>query len=472
MPYDFFIRRRVPLKIIQYILEFLNKIIPQYISEKMIKMYEVWTTTLNFKVASNIEKQKDYKVFEIENFLSDEECDLIIKLAKQKGMIQSTVINDNGKNVIDLYTRNSKQTWLEDIDNKLIKDLSNIISKLTDIPTEHQENLQIVSYEPSNYYKPHYDASYHPKVLPNMNYGVGPRLYTFIIYLNDNFEGGETEFPELGLKVKPQKGKAILFQNINNQFDLIPESLHGGCPVSSGTKWIANKWIRIWPVEMKNILKKFDKNNNTNKLISPNSFKCLKTVLYHNILTNNSPICFYDKENYVFIEIDNFLNLEICDNIMNNQIDISIIDNNITNYLNEFITVPMDNSVDNYEKINILTNDNKKQSVISPYITNQKQRFFSMYIFINDNYEGGSFYFPNIDKTIIPKKGKAIIFMSIDNSLSYDPRSLCIIEPVLKDKQIILEKHIYVISKHMKFVLDKPTEWVNNSYEILKDKEI
>jgi hypothetical protein len=462
MFYDYFITKRIPLKYVQYLLEFLNKYIPNYISKSLIKKYETWTTTLNIKVATNTEKYKDYKVFEIENFLSDEECDSIIKLAKHKGLIQSTIINDHGKNIIDLNTRKSHQSWLEDSDNDIIKRLSIAVSKITNIPVEHQEHLQVVSYEPSNYYKPHFDASYHPKILPIMNCGFGPRLYTLIIYLNNDFEGGETEFPKIGLKIKPEKGKAILFQNIDDNFDLIPESMHGGSPVTSGTKWIANKWIRIWPIEMKHVLSHFQENNNKNTIISPNNYKYLQTVLYHNILSNNFPLWVYDKNSFLFLEIENFINLDSLENI----------DYVITNQLSEVITVPMDNPIDHFEKIKMVTNDNQNPIIISPYITHHKQRFFSIYIFVNDDYEGGSFYFPNIAKTIIPKKGKAIMFMSIDNSLSYDPRSLCIIEPVLKNKQIILEKHINVLPTNMKFILDDASNWINHVYETLKDKEI
>jgi prolyl 4-hydroxylase len=47
----------------------------------------------------------------------------------------------------------------------------------------------------------------------------------------------------LGLKIKPEKGNAILFYNLlpNGQFDTL--SYHGGCPILKGEKWAANKWI-------------------------------------------------------------------------------------------------------------------------------------------------------------------------------------------------------------------------------------
>ena len=73
----------------------------------------------------------------------------------------------------------------------------------------------------------------------------GPRLLTVLFYLNDDFEGGETIFPKINKVVKPQKGKAVIFRNVDNDGVIISQAVHGGEPVKNGEKWIANKWIRI-----------------------------------------------------------------------------------------------------------------------------------------------------------------------------------------------------------------------------------
>ena len=53
-------------------------------------------------------------------------------------------------------------------------------------------------------------------------------LLTFLIYLNQDFTGGETAFPEQGQCIRPQTGMALLFQHL---------LLHEGCPVRSGVKY-------------------------------------------------------------------------------------------------------------------------------------------------------------------------------------------------------------------------------------------
>lgn len=51
----------------------------------------------------------------------------------------------------------------------------------------------------------------------------GKRFLIMMVYLNDDFEGGETEFPVLGDKVKPKKGKLLVFPPMWNY-------LHRGNP--------------------------------------------------------------------------------------------------------------------------------------------------------------------------------------------------------------------------------------------------
>ena len=76
------------------------------------------------------------------------------------------------------------------------------------------------------------------------------RYATFIIYLNDNFTGGETEFPKHNFKAKPKIGKGVLFFNLNdNNTYRRDNSFHGGLPPIVGEKWMCNKWIRLKPIK-------------------------------------------------------------------------------------------------------------------------------------------------------------------------------------------------------------------------------
>lgn len=187
--------------------------------------------------------QPDYSILEIPHFLSDFECDQIIELAKHKGLFPSRVYESSADNLDD-STRKSEQCWLEDPDHPIIKRLSEKAAELTKTQGNFQELLQVVSYKPSGFFNPHYDAcNGSEEFCARLNIN-GPRLATVLIYLNDDFEGGETVFPKIKKTVIPEKGKAVLFYNVNENGRPIYESLHGGNPVTKGYKFICNKWIR------------------------------------------------------------------------------------------------------------------------------------------------------------------------------------------------------------------------------------
>jgi prolyl 4-hydroxylase len=117
---------------------------------------------------------------------------------------------------------------------------------LTGKPIEHQESLQIVKYEKEGHFIGHYDACFGTAdFCERLNSGIGPRYMTVLIYLNDDYKGGSTSFPRINQHITPEKGKAIIFYNVHKDGTLIYESFHQGNKIEDGTKWIANKWIRI-----------------------------------------------------------------------------------------------------------------------------------------------------------------------------------------------------------------------------------
>ena len=67
---------------------------------------------------------------------------------------------------------------------------------------------------------------------------------------NDTHRAGGLPHPqnlvgchETGLKVKPEKGKVIIFYNMLPDGNMDEYSLHAACPVKKGIKWAANKWV-------------------------------------------------------------------------------------------------------------------------------------------------------------------------------------------------------------------------------------
>ena len=73
----------------------------------------------------------------------------------------------------------------------------------------------------------------------------GLRMITFMVYLSDVEAGGHTVFPQAGISVKPVAGSALYWYNCGAQYNYDSRIFHLGCPVLYGSKWIANKWIKM-----------------------------------------------------------------------------------------------------------------------------------------------------------------------------------------------------------------------------------
>ncbi|MDQ8756191.1 2OG-Fe(II) oxygenase [Sphingosinicella sp. LHD-64] len=112
------------------------------------------------------------------------------------------------------------------------------IADATGTAVEMGEPLHILRYQPGQEYRPHIDA------LPGVD---NQRIRTALVYLNDDYRGGETTFPELGLTVRGQAGDALIFHNVTWDGRPDPRTLHAGLPVAEGEKWLATRWIRQAP---------------------------------------------------------------------------------------------------------------------------------------------------------------------------------------------------------------------------------
>jgi prolyl 4-hydroxylase len=120
--------------------------------------------------------------------------------------------------------------------------IRNIASKLSGYPLSHVEYTQVVRYKDGQGFSEHYDTN--PKDKSNPSWS---RLATFMIYLNDDFIGGETEFTIHNQIIQPEQCKGIFWWNVN-QDELINESKHKGRYVIDGTKWIVNTWVHSIPI--------------------------------------------------------------------------------------------------------------------------------------------------------------------------------------------------------------------------------
>ncbi|MGU3374587.1 2OG-Fe(II) oxygenase [Chryseobacterium sp. M5A1_1a] len=146
------------------------------------------------------------QIFLIEDFLTEAECNNYIALSQEK-VFEEAKINVGGRQLMSKGIRNNDRLMI--FDNNLADDL---FRKAAEFLPQDQEGFKLLNfnemfrvykYSPGQQFKMHRDGNY----VRNEN---EKSFYTFLIYLNDDFEGGETEFENL-FTVAPKQGTALIF---------------------------------------------------------------------------------------------------------------------------------------------------------------------------------------------------------------------------------------------------------------------
>jgi len=160
------------------------------------------------------------KILTIEHFLSDEQCDQFIQLSERIGYENARL--DNGKVVSEVRNNHRVLHKDEALAAQLWQKLANWVPQKVDYskPIGLNELLRFYKYQKGHRFRGHQDGSY---IRSKTEFS----RYTFMIYLNEGFEGGETKFLEH--TIVPQKGMALIF---------LHKLYHEGAEVHSGTKYV------------------------------------------------------------------------------------------------------------------------------------------------------------------------------------------------------------------------------------------
>jgi hypothetical protein len=122
------------------------------------------------------------------------------------------------------------------------------IAALTKLPTVAMEPPRIFHYALGQEIKPHFDrcGDEVEGYGPDTGY-LGDRIVTFLLYLNDDFDGGELDFPRAGFRCKGAIGDGVYFAHVDPDGRQDPLSLHAGLKISRGEKWVLSQWIHDRP---------------------------------------------------------------------------------------------------------------------------------------------------------------------------------------------------------------------------------
>ena len=180
--------------------------------------------------------------------LSHEECDKVLSASHE--WMRTTVISRKGIGIqSDLRSCDGCQLKgdLEEMAhaaiNGALSDWSELIKAeypdvyecfslpgVTNYDT-YRESLNLLRYEKDQEYKWHTDQPW--KAMPDGSTNSITRMLSVVLYLNDDFQGGETEMP--ARLWRPEKGKALIFPS----HWTYP---HRARPVLSGTKYALVTW--------------------------------------------------------------------------------------------------------------------------------------------------------------------------------------------------------------------------------------
>lgn len=180
-----------------------------------------------------------------EGFATAAECRWLISAARNRLKPATVFVGDTGELIEDRARSNSAiEFQVTDMD-VVIEMLRARISEATRLPIPFFEPTQVLHYLVGQQFSAHHDyldpknAAFHAQLAR-----LGQRVATFLIYLDDQYEGGETNFPAAGLSYRGRTGDALLLANVDRQGRPDPRTLHAGLPPRSGEKWILSQWIR------------------------------------------------------------------------------------------------------------------------------------------------------------------------------------------------------------------------------------
>jgi len=161
-------------------------------------------------------------------------------MRRAEPLLKPSLVDDpvRGRGVPDPIRTSHGAAFVPHDEDLVIQQINRRIATASGTEVSHGEALYVMRYEPGQEYRPHHDA------LAGLR---NPRRWTAIFYLNDDYEGGETVFPDLSISIRGRAGDLLIFRNVDAEGRPHPKMLHAGQPVTRGAKWIATRWIRGAP---------------------------------------------------------------------------------------------------------------------------------------------------------------------------------------------------------------------------------
>jgi prolyl 4-hydroxylase len=182
--------------------------------------------------ARRVSERPDARTFE--GAVTRDECGYLIGAAEP--LFRPSMVYDKlGRGVRDTIRTSDGAALHWGMEDPAIHAINRRIAVMTGTGYDQGEALQVLRYSPGQEYRPHFDY---------LEGVENPRPWTALIYLNDDYEGGATEFVQTDLQVRGNVGDVLVFANAGDDGLKNPLAEHAGMPVTRGTKYLATRWIR------------------------------------------------------------------------------------------------------------------------------------------------------------------------------------------------------------------------------------
>jgi prolyl 4-hydroxylase len=162
-------------------------------------------------------------IFTIDDFWTQQECEDLISKSEAIGYEPATIETEKGQKVVEAVRNNNRVIYTDSfLANNLWRQLEPFAPKQigNSKAVGLNELFRFYKYQAGQEFKRHRDQSY-------IRNDIEASYYTFMIYLNDNYEGGETTFNNL--TIQPKQGTALIF---------LHDLEHEGSSVRQGIKYV------------------------------------------------------------------------------------------------------------------------------------------------------------------------------------------------------------------------------------------
>jgi hypothetical protein len=185
------------------------------------------------------------RIAAVRDYLSGPICDWLVRLG-QPYLKPAEIYDDSGDQRQDPTRDNTAAVLGTEQNDTVVGFVRSRIAALASVRVAALEPTQIMHYEVGQQFGAHVDFLDVSNVVWARDVEEhGQRALTVLIYLNEDYEGGETTFPDIGLSFKGRKGDALVFWNLTE--DSAPDwrTRHVGTAPTRGVKWLLSQWIRI-----------------------------------------------------------------------------------------------------------------------------------------------------------------------------------------------------------------------------------